>query len=61
MGVEIISWVMVDHLPPMVLWTVYKEAFKFCDLRDVHPNITTKLIHFSLSYFYLITVMTCYE
>lgn len=38
---------------------MYKEAFKFCALGDVHPNVTTKLIHCSLSYFYLITVTTC--
>lgn len=28
-------------------------------LGDVHPNVTAKLIHFSLSYFHLITATTC--
>lgn len=31
----------------------------FCTLGDVHPNVTAKLIHCSLAFFYLITVMTC--
>lgn len=28
-------------------------------LGDVHPNVTAKLIHFSLSHFHLITATTC--
>lgn len=36
-----------------------KRISSFFTLGDVHPNVTAKLIHCSLSYFYLITVMTC--
>lgn len=32
---------------------------KLCALGDVHPDVTAKLIHFSLSCFHWITVTTC--
>lgn len=34
---------------PLVFWAVYKEAFRVCVLADVDSNVTTKIIHFSLS------------
>lgn len=36
-----------------------KRPLKARALGDVHPNVTAKLIHFSLSYFHLITATTC--
>lgn len=36
-----------------------KRLLNACALGDVRPNVTTKLMHFSLSYFDWVTVTTC--
>lgn len=59
MGVEIINLAMGEHLSPLGVLDSLQRGFQVCTVGDVHPNVTAKLIRCSLSYFYLITVMTC--